>query len=399
LDGIPLAIELAAGKIRTLSAQQIAQRLDDRFRLLTGGSRTALPRHQTLQAVIEWSYNLLPLSEQTLFRRLSIFVNGWTLEAAEAVCPHRDTTAKDALKREDMLELLTQLVNKSLVMTEERNGQVRYRLLETIWQFGSNKLIEAAESEVLRDRHLEFFVQFAETADPLLRGSKEIEWLQRLDDEHDNLHFALQWTARKSSAEPALRLAGALAVYWTMRSFWLEGAKWLESALKKAPVELEEMKSVEKAARWHGILGSVHYGLGSLSKSNTHVREALQLLGYPIPKSSAGFMFGLFLEIFQQALHRFFPVRFIGVVSGDKERDVAIEVARLYELMGRIYFYTNESLPIAYTVLYFLNVAEKREPLQNWHQHMPRWQFSQDLHGYILLPKLMWIAVLPSQKK
>ena len=142
LDGMPLAIELAAGKIRALSAQQIAQRLDDRFRLLTGGSRTALPRHQTLQSAIEWSYNLLSPSEQTLFRRLPVFVNGWTLEAAESVCSDEDTMTKATLKREDILELLAQLVNKSLVMTEEAHGEIRYHMLETIRQFGSNKLDE-----------------------------------------------------------------------------------------------------------------------------------------------------------------------------------------------------------------------------------------------------------------
>ena len=385
LDGIPLAIELAAGKIRSLSAGQIAQRLDDRFRLLTGGSRTAMPRHQTLQATIEWSYNLLSASEQTLFRRLSVFVNGWTLEAAESVCSNEDASAKDSLKTEDILELLTQLVNKSLVMTEERHGEVRYHLLETIRQFGSNKLVEASESESLCDRHLEFFIQFAEIADPFLRGAEEIEWLERLDDEHDDLHSALQWTAGKSSAEPALRLAGALAVYWTMRSFWLEGAKWLESALKKAPVELEEMKKGEKAARakalygdamlvqnlhdlemrrarWHSRLAWTLYGLGSLPESKKHVREALRLLGYPIPKSRTRFVLGLFSQIFQQALHRFFPARFIGIVSSEYERDVVIQVARLYDLMMKIYFYSNETpetLPIMYSVLRFLNIAEK----------------------------------------
>jgi len=246
LDGIPLAIELAAGKIRALSAQQIAQRLDDRFNLLTGGSRTAQPRHQTLQAAIEWSYNLLPPIEQTLFRRLSVFVNGWTLEAAESVCSDKDTITKAALKTGDILELLTQLVNKSLVMTAEEYGEVRYHMLETIRQFGGNKLDEANESESLSDRHLEYCLQLTETAEPHLRRAEQIGWLRRLDAEHENLRAALAWTIGKPSAEPALRLAGALGIFWHMRAYWLEGAKWLVQVLNK---EWDTNSRAEKMAR------------------------------------------------------------------------------------------------------------------------------------------------------
>ena len=246
LDGIPLAIELAAGKIRALSAEQIAQRLDDRFHLLTGGSRTAQPRHQTLQAAIEWSYNLLSPIEQTLFRRLSVFVNGWTLEAAESVCSDKDTITKDALKTGDVLELLTQLVNKSLVMTTEGYGEVRYHMLETIRQFGGNKLNEGNESESLSDRHLEYCLQLAETAEPHLRRAEQIGWLKRLDAEHENMRAALAWTMGKPSAETALRLAGALGIFWQMRAYWLEGAKWLVQVLNKA---WDTNSQAEKKAR------------------------------------------------------------------------------------------------------------------------------------------------------
>jgi predicted ATPase/class 3 adenylate cyclase len=279
LDGMPLAIELAAGKIRALSAGQIAQRLDDRFHLLTGGSRTAMPRHQTLQAAIEWSYDLLSPAEQTLFRRLSVFVNGWTLEAAESVCSDQDTTAKGTLKAEDVLGLLTQLVNKSLVMAEERNSEVRYHMLETIRQFGSNELEEANEGEALHDRHMEFFTQFAETADLFLRRTELFEWLQRLDDEHDNLRLALQWALGKRSAESALRLTGALAVYWTMRCFWLEGAKWLESALKKPSVEFQELSKAEKAARAKALYGDavLIFNLDNLDRMQASAEASLNL--------------------------------------------------------------------------------------------------------------------------
>jgi len=363
LDGMPLAIELAAGKIRALSPQQIAQRLDDRFRLLTSGNRTALPRHQTLQAAIEWSYSLLSPREQTLFRRLSVFVNGWTLEAAESVCLDKDTTSNDALKADDILDLLTQLVNKSLVMTEERNGEVRYHMLETIRQFGCNTLEEANEGESLHDRHMESFIQFAETADLFLRRTELIEWLRRLDDEHDNLRLALQWALGKSSVEPALRLTGALAVYWTMRCFWLEGAKWLESALKRPSVELDRMTRSEKTARAKALYGDavLIFNLDDLDRMRASADASLNLyeelgdqrrsamariwLGYALArqgdnrsapllekslaefrelKDPAGQYFALFVQL--RDYHQ--------TEGAKKAKEVALEVLRLAQLSG-----------------------------------------------------------------
>ena len=156
LDGIPLAIELAAAKIRVLSVNQIAKRLGDRFRLLTGGSRTVLERHQTLRAAIDWSYNLLLPAEQVLFQRLSVFVGGWTLEAAEAVC------AIESLKSEEVVNLLEQLINKSLIITEEVEHESRYHMLETIRQYADEKLVESGERETIRERHLDYYMQLAE---------------------------------------------------------------------------------------------------------------------------------------------------------------------------------------------------------------------------------------------
>ncbi len=303
LDGMPLAIELAAGKIRALSAQQIAKRLDDRFRLLTSGSRTALPRHQTLQAVIEWSYNLLSPSEQTLFRRLSVFVNGWTLEAAESVCSDKDTITKDALKTGDILELLTQLVNKSLVMTEETRDEIRYHMLETIRQFGSNKLGEANESEALCDRHLEYSLQLAETAEPHLRRAEQIEWLKRLDAEHENLRAALTWTMGKPSAEPALRLAGALGSFWHMRAYWLEGAKWLVQVLNK---EWDTNSQAEKKARAKTLYrrAGIAEALDEMDNLKTSAETALALCEEV--EDSWGSAYSWALIALQQAQSRMF---------------------------------------------------------------------------------------------
>ena len=166
LDGIPLALDLAAARVKVFSVNQIAERLDDRFRLLTGGSRTALPRQQTLRALIDWSYDLLSEPEQALMRQLSVFVNGWTFEAAEAVCPDVD-----------ILDLLPQLVNKSLVSVDEDKGKVRYHLLETIRQYARDRLLEAGEAAAARDHHLDYFLTLSEAAKPEMRASSRIwEW-------------------------------------------------------------------------------------------------------------------------------------------------------------------------------------------------------------------------------
>jgi predicted ATPase/DNA-binding XRE family transcriptional regulator len=240
LDGIPLAIELAAAKVRVLSLEQINKRLDDRFRLLTGGSRTALPRHQTLRAAIDWSYDLLSPAEQTLFQRLSVFVDGWTLEAAESVCSDAN------IKSEDILDLLAQLIHKSLVHTEELQGQTHYRMLETIRQYANEKLGDSGESNLLRDNHLDYFLHLAEAAAPYLIRPEQLEWLARLDANYENLRAALEWALIKESTEPSLRLCAALARFWIIRCNWMEGSKWLESALGRFT---QNPSSLEKTAR------------------------------------------------------------------------------------------------------------------------------------------------------
>ena len=228
LDGIPLAIELAAAKIRVLNAEQIAKRLDDRFRLLTGGSRTALERHQTLRATIDWSYNLLPPSEQTLFRRLSIFVNGWTLEAAEYIC------SDPSVKSDDVLELLEHLINKSMVSNQGTQHETRYGVLETMRQYANEKLAESGESDGLRDTHLDYFLKLAEEAEPKLHSAEQLIWFSRLESEHDNLRAALEWAKGDDRFEMGLRLGAALYQFWEDRGDWSEGYLHLVSLLKNA---------------------------------------------------------------------------------------------------------------------------------------------------------------------
>jgi non-specific serine/threonine protein kinase len=225
LDGIPLAIELAAARVGALTVEQIAARLDDRFGLLTGGSRTVLPRHRTLRAAMDWSYDLLSEGERTLLNRLSAFAGGWTLEAAETVCAG-DTGAPA------VLDALTSLVGKSLVNVEMPGSAARYRLLETIRQYARDRLHETGETEAVRRRHRDFYLALAEAAGPNLRGPDELVWLDRLELEHDNLRAALQWsTVESRDTEEGLRLAGALGEFWDARNYYTEGRAWLRDLL------------------------------------------------------------------------------------------------------------------------------------------------------------------------
>src|SRR5262249_1561403 len=184
------ALELAAARVRALSVDQLLARLTDRFRLLTGGSRTALERHQTLQATVDWSHALLTAPERVLFRRLAGFAGGWGLEAAEAVC------SAGGLAGADVLDLLTRLVARSLVLAETPPvGPVRYRLLETLRQYAQHRLVEAEEVAAVRTRHAAHYLALAEQAAPALYGPQEVAWLDRLEGEHANLLLALGWLA------------------------------------------------------------------------------------------------------------------------------------------------------------------------------------------------------------
>jgi predicted ATPase len=229
LDGIPLAIELAAARLRALSPDQIAARLDDRFRLLAGGSRAALPRHQTLRAVVEWSWELLSDPERVLARRLAVFPGGATLEAAERVCAGPDL---GGLARDEVLYLLAALVEKSLVVaSDDGSGEMRYWMLETMRVYGQERRMEAGEDQTLRSAHAAYFVELAEEAEPHLRRADQLEWIERLTTERENLHGALRWAIDVQDAELAMRLVAALGWYWFLRSARAEGAEWAMQAL------------------------------------------------------------------------------------------------------------------------------------------------------------------------
>jgi predicted ATPase/DNA-binding SARP family transcriptional activator/DNA-binding CsgD family transcriptional regulator len=228
LNGIPLAIELAAARVGVLSVEQIATRLGDSLRLLTAGSRTATPRHRTLRATLDWSYELLSEPERKLFGRLSAFAGGWTLEAAEVV------GAKNGIEEGDVLDLLSRLVDKSLVVSgasPEAGGGPRYRMLEPVRQYAQEKLEASGEAATIRQRHTEHYLELAETAEPELSGRNQPEWLYRLETEHDNLRAALGWSLQQPEVEPALRLAAALAMFWHTHGHLSEGRAWLERAI------------------------------------------------------------------------------------------------------------------------------------------------------------------------
>jgi predicted ATPase/serine/threonine protein kinase len=229
LDGIPLAIELAAARVATLSVEQIDARLQDRFRLLTGGARTAVARQRTLEATMQWSYQLLTDQERVLLNRLSLFPAGWSLEAAEKVC------GGNGIDDADMLDLLSSLVSKSLVTLEGQRDR-RYRLLETVRYYARQRLVDLGDADRLRDRHFEFFFDEFRGVRTALQGHEQVRWLKRLHLEQDNVRAALEWAiASPALAEKALELAGALFWYWTKRGAFAEGRQWIERALAVNP--------------------------------------------------------------------------------------------------------------------------------------------------------------------
>jgi predicted ATPase/DNA-binding SARP family transcriptional activator len=244
LDGLPLAVELAAARLRALPLAILAERLDDRFRLLSHGARTALPRQQTLRAVVDWSYDLLFEDERRLFARLASFTGGCGLTAAEAVC------ADEQVPVGEILDVLSRLVDKSLVIAPGDGGEARFSQLQTLWQYGRDRLAESGEADTMRARHGAYYRQLAEQAHQGLRGSAGPMWRDRLVTESGNLRAALDWYIATGDADAALSLASGMAWLWFVTGDFLEGARWLGAALG---AEGPRRPEVEATARlWHG---------------------------------------------------------------------------------------------------------------------------------------------------
>ena len=233
LEGMPLAIELAAARVKMLSVEQIAARLDDRFRLLTEGSRTALPQHQTLRATMDWSYHLLAEEERELLRRLSVFAGGFSLDELEAVCARKPlkSVLPRPLESDEILDVLVHLVDKSLVIVEEMGKKARYRLLETVKQYAREKLRESGEAESAHERHLTYFTGLAEQMWEVLDTLDQPQWFDRLEMEHDDLRAALAWALERRKTEAALKMAKGLWRFWLDRGYVSEARDWLRRVL------------------------------------------------------------------------------------------------------------------------------------------------------------------------
>ncbi|HEY9230648.1 MAG TPA: NB-ARC domain-containing protein, partial [Blastocatellia bacterium] len=246
LDGLPLAIELAAARIKMLSPQSLLARMEKRFHLLTGGARDLPARQQTMRDAIAWSYELLSEDEKRLFRRLAVFAGGCTLEAIEAVCDSTNDL------RVDVLSGVASLVDKSLVRQSEQGdgNETPFRMLETIREYGLECLASAGEIDTLRQQHAAFYVALAEEAEPELKGSWQVAWLERLEREHRNLRAALQWARESGNLEAGLRLSGALWRFWRVRDHFSEARAWLEEFVTRA-----EASGDLTAARAKALMG------------------------------------------------------------------------------------------------------------------------------------------------
>ncbi len=263
LDGIPLAIELAAARVRSMTVQEINTKLGNSFRLLTGGSRTALPRQQTLRALIDWSYDLLKAPEKALLNRLSVFTGGWNLEAAESVA--QDSATEDW----EVLDLLTSLTDKSLAVADMELGQTRFHLLETVRQYARDRLLESGEDERAHELHQAYFMAFARDSEAHLDGPNASYWLDRLEREHDNFRAALEW----NNNETALRLANALLGLWWIRGYYNEGREWLAIVLSGSAAQA---RTPMRATALHAA-GVLAYSQCDFAESQKLLEEGLEL--------------------------------------------------------------------------------------------------------------------------
>ena len=265
LDGIPLALELAAARVAVLPVEQILRLLTERFRLLTSGDRD-LPRHQTLRAMLDWSYDLLDDTEKTLFARLSVFTGGWTLEAAGEVCSGAPIT------KDDLVYVLIGLIEQSLVVAEEDGD--RYRMLETVRAYASEKLLSGGHANAVRERHRDFFLALAENAEGKLKGPEQASWLQCLEHEHDNLRSALEYCLVPASGQDAgLRLCGALHWFWIMRGYRAEGFDW---CLRLLGIEAIDKPTPARAAALEAA-GVLAYHLGDFQTAGAYHQDSLEM--------------------------------------------------------------------------------------------------------------------------
>jgi predicted ATPase/class 3 adenylate cyclase len=267
LDGLPLAIELAAARIKVLPPRKMLDRLSDRLKLLTKGARDLPERQRTLKATMEWSHALLQEGEKVLFARLSVFAGGRTLEAIEAVCDAEVDLPVD------VLDGVESLVDKSLLREEEGSGgEPRFVMLETVHEYAREKLEESGEAEELSRWHAQYFLALAEDAEPELKGPRQYEWIERLEAEHDNMRAAFSWLLEGGEIELGLRLAGALRRFWHVRGHFEEGRRWLEQALAK-----DSRASASARAKALDAVGGLAHDQGDIDRAEAAAQEGLEL--------------------------------------------------------------------------------------------------------------------------
>ena len=321
LDGLPLAIELAAARIKLLSPQAMLARLDNRLALLTGGAQDLPVRQQTLRDAITWSYELLNPDEQALFRRLSAFVGGCSLDAAEVVCGEWESgignresgvggresePTPDSRLLTPVFDRISSLVDKSLLKQDEQaEGEPVFVMLETIREYAAERLAESGEAVEAHRRHAAYFLTLAETAEPELRGHDQVAWLARLEREHDNLRAALKWSLETGDTGTALRMAGALARFWFQRGYLSEGRRWLEAAL--ANVEAADHQHIElhtpnaALARALSGLALLAYPQGEAAMSRGLLEKSAAMLRELGDKPGLAYTLNVLAVVVQQA--------------------------------------------------------------------------------------------------
>jgi predicted ATPase/transcriptional regulator with XRE-family HTH domain len=353
LDGLPLAIELIAARVKTLSIEQIAARLDDRFALLTSGSRIAPSRQQTLRATLDWSYELLTETERELFRQLSVFVGGFTLDALESVA------LLDS--NQSILDALSRLVDKSLLLVEQQD-QTRYRFLEPIRQYARDKLNETRESNLIQDRHLNYYLRVAEEAEPYLFGAGQQDWKNRLELDHDNLRVALAWSLESNQIEAGLKMAGALAWFWHSKGHLSEGNLWLEKILASGIGT--QGKERAKALRASSILST---DTGDYIRARAFAESSIKLYREIGDNRGAG----LALADLGASLHR-----------GGKAEDAIESVEESLRLLRA----TGERWGIAYALLWLgdacFRMGDIERAATQWEESLP---LTQELGDHFLM--------------
>jgi non-specific serine/threonine protein kinase len=298
LDGIPLALELAAVRVSTLSLEQINARLADRFKLLNRGNRTAVPRHQTLRTLVDWSFRLLNYQEQALFKRLAVFSGSWTLEAAEAVCSSKDLAA------EEILDILSSLVAKSLVVAETQEAVMRYRMLQTIYEYACEHLAAAPDAPIFQEQHALYYCQLAEQAAAAIETPEQTHWLNRLEREHENFasifnrvlgtqNDEIMPKADLKQIETTLRLAGAMASFWYWRGYGKQIRYWLEKSLEEAEkagiLEGNDKETVGRTARSLLQLAKLVFHQDECELALAHAKRGLMLAEKMAAKADIGF--------------------------------------------------------------------------------------------------------------